>query len=291
MTVGAALPRFHLGLRAHDFGRHPAEELARRIAAAGFRVVQLAPFRALADLEDVPGALTPAVARRIRRAFEDHGVRIGVLSCYVNIGSGDADERARLVRRFKDHLAVARDIGCEMVATETGSINSDWSAHPGNCDEATFARVLVTVLELVQEAERVGANVGIEGVVSHIANSLERMHALVEATRGHRNLRIIFDTFNLLTAETAHDHRAIIRHGFDLLGPAISTLHLKDYRIVDGRLVMAPIGSGQLDFSYLLAQAATLPRGLDLMLEEHTPDIALPGAAHLRSLAPVGSFF
>ena len=285
------LPRFHLGLRAHDFGRLPTAELAQKIGAAGFRVVQLAPFRGLADLPDDINALTPARARAIRNVFADHGVRIGVLSCYVNIGTGDAAERDRLVERYQRHLAVAREIGAEMVATETGSVNSDWSWHEANRDEATYARVLDTVLALVSEAERVGANVGIEGVVVHIFNSLERMHRLVEATRGHRNLRVIFDTFNLLTAATAHDHRAIIRRGFDLLGPAITTLHLKDYQVEDGKLVMKPVGRGDLDFGYLLAQAATLPRGLDLMLEEHTPDIASPAAAHLRAVAPANAFF
>jgi len=290
MTTALAAPRFHLGLRAHDFGRLPTAELAQKIGAAGFRVVQLAPFRALADLPDDLAALTPARARQIRTLFADQGVRIGVLSCYVNIGTGDAAERARLVDRYKAHLAVARELGAEMVATETGSVNSDWSWHEGNRDEATYARVLDTVLALVAEGERVGANVGIEGVGVHIFNSIERMHRLVEATRAHRNLRVIFDLFNLLTAATAHDHRALIRRGFELLGPAITTLHLKDYKIEDGKLVMKPVGQGDLDFGYLLAQAATLPRGLDLILEEHTPASAGPAAAHLRAVAPAHAF-
>ena len=51
-----------IGIRAHDFGKLPAEELARRIAAKGLTCVQLAVSKAIAGLDLSRGALNPGLA-------------------------------------------------------------------------------------------------------------------------------------------------------------------------------------------------------------------------------------
>jgi sugar phosphate isomerase/epimerase len=55
----------------------------------------------------------------------------------------------------------ARDFGCSVVGTETGSLNSDFSFHPGNRGEEAFQVVVAGVRELVEEAERFGVFAGI----------------------------------------------------------------------------------------------------------------------------------
>jgi L-ribulose-5-phosphate 3-epimerase len=159
-----------IGIRAHDFGKLPAEELASRIAAKGLCCVQLAVNKAIAGMDLVPGRrdLTPGLAWDIGRAFAKHSVQIAVLGCYINLSHPDAAARAPLMAFFKEHLRWARDFGCSIVATETGSLNPDWSFHPDNQGEEAFKLLVPRVAELVAEAQRFGVMFGIEGVASHV---------------------------------------------------------------------------------------------------------------------------
>ena len=127
-----------LGARAHDFGKLPVDQLAEKIAAKGLTSVQLALAKAIDGIVSDTGGLSPGLATHVRDAFQRHGVRIAVLGCYVNLVHPDFAERSKLLARFKEHLRFARDFGCSVVATETASLNADWSPHPDNGGEAAF---------------------------------------------------------------------------------------------------------------------------------------------------------
>ena len=131
-----------LGARAHDFGKLPADQLAEKIAAKGLTSVQLALAKAIDGINSDTGGLSPGLATHVRDAFQRHGVRIAVLGCYVNLVHPDLAERRQLLTRFKEHLRFARDFGCSVVATETASLNADWSPHPDNGGEAAFRNLL-----------------------------------------------------------------------------------------------------------------------------------------------------
>ena len=73
-----------IGVRAHDFGKLPAEELAARISARGLSCVQLALSKAIAGIDLKPGELNPGMAFHIGQAFHRHGLQIAVLGCYIN---------------------------------------------------------------------------------------------------------------------------------------------------------------------------------------------------------------
>ena len=62
-----------VGVRAHDFGKLPADELARRIAATGMSCVQLAVSKAIAglDLKPVDGRSMTVNEARPRPDWSD----------------------------------------------------------------------------------------------------------------------------------------------------------------------------------------------------------------------------
>lgn len=269
MTTSATV-RLHAGLRAHDLGRFAAEELARRVAAAGFGCVQLALGKAIEGV-DLAHGIPDGLATETRTAFDRHGVAIEILGCYINPIHPDLETRSAAIRLFKQHLRQAADFGCRIVALESGSLNPDQSLHPGNTGEPPFLDLLQTMRELVNEAEDCGAVVGIEAVTAHVLHSPERMRRLLEEISSP-NLQVVFDPVNLLDA---HHHQAaeeIISRSLESFGSRIAAVHAKDYRIQDGRFITVPAGDGMLDYTPLMSWIRRHRPGIAVLLEEARPD-------------------
>lgn len=271
----------NLGVRAHDFGQLPVDELADRIAAHGLTCIQLAPAKALAGCE--PGApLTPDFARAVRTAFARRGIRIAVLGCYINLGDRDDALRRPQLERFKDHLRVARDFDCDVVGTETGSLNSDFSRHPDNTGEAAFQIVLASVRELVREAERCGAVVGIEGVERYVISSPARLRRLLDEVASP-HAQVIFDPVNLLSAANHGAQDEIVAESLSLLGERIRIIHAKDFTLHGGAFEERPAGQGQFHYAPLLRWLKARRPALPVLLENTAPATIADTVAFLRS--------
>jgi len=248
-----------VGVRAHDFGRLPVEELAARIAAKGFSVVQLALNKAIAGLNLQPGDLNEELARDIAWVFARHDVGVEVLGCYINPIHPDSQTRAAGLQFFKDHLRCARAFGCGLVALESGSVTADYSPHPANHDEAAFAAMLASLAELVAEGERHGVCVGLEAVAAHTVSSSRKLRRVLDAICS-RHLRVVFDPVNLLTPENVHERAHVFEEAFDLLGDKIVVVHAKDFILEHGVVKAVPAGRGALDYFRLLQLLAKTRR-------------------------------
>lgn len=167
MNACTLTQQFRLGLRAHDLGCFPLEELTFRVAAHGGDCIQLAPDKAIAGLEMKPGLLTTALAANIRRAFDNHGIGIEMLGRSINPIHPVPEVRTALIGLFKKHLRLARDFGCKIVALESGSLSADYSPQPDKGGEEPFREFLGSIKELVAEADRCGSGVGIATVITH----------------------------------------------------------------------------------------------------------------------------
>lgn len=273
-----------IGVRAHDFGRLHPDDLARRIAAKGFSSVQLAVNKAIAGLDLHPGDMTPGLAWHIGQAFQRAGVQIAVLGCYINLVHPDPTARAGLMAYFKDHLRHARDFGCAIVATETASLNADWSPHPDNHGEHAFQAMLRSIAELVEEAEHFGVMVGIEGVAHHVLYSPARIRRLLDTIRSP-NLQIVFDPVNLLTPDNYQQQDRVVQESFDLFGDRIAVIHAKDFRPEAG--VLRQLRTGQGDFNYRLLMRLLQQRkpGISILLEEANEASAEACIHHIQAAA------
>jgi sugar phosphate isomerase/epimerase len=270
-----------LGARAHDFGKFPADQLAERIAAKGLTSVQLALAKAIDGINSDTGGLSPGLATHVRDAFQRHGVRIAVLGCYVNLVHPDRAERRQLLARFKEHLRFARDFGCSVVATETASLNADWSPHPDNGGEAAFRTAIESIGELVAEAEKFGVFVCIEGVAHHVMSTPQRLRRMLD-TIPSPNLQVLFDPVNLLSKDNWQEQDRVIRGAFDLFGDRIVIVHAKDFKIEGGVPKPEVIGRGRFDFALLASLLKAHKSYIDVLLEETTPATIDESVAHLR---------
>ena len=262
-----------LGVRAHDFGRMPAEELAARIAAQGFSCVQLALNKAVAGLNLRAGDLNSDLARQVGGAFARHGVGIEVLGCYINPIHPDLKTRATLLEFFKDHLRFARDFGCGIVALESGSVNADYSPHPANHGEEAFQIMLASISELVAVAEKFGVIVGLEAVTSHTVSTPQKMRRVLDEMASDQ-LQVVLDPVNLLSVENFRAQSRVVAEALDLLGDDIAVVHAKDFICENGAMQTVPVGCGRLDFAPILEFVRSPKPDASILLEETGENIA-----------------
>ena len=273
-----------LGVRAHDFGCASAEDLASRIAGAGFCCVQLALNKAIAGLNLRAGDLTGDLASEIGEAFARHGVAIEVLGCYINPIYPDLAARRALLDYFKDNLRFARQFGCGLVALESGSVNPDYLPHPENHSEESFSAMMTSLSELVAEAESCGVTVGLEAVTPHTVSSAQKMRRVLD-TIGSKHLKVVFDPVNLLCAENVADHARVVSEALELLGDDIAVFHAKDFIVENGALKTVPAGRGELDYRPVLDFLRSHDPKLAILLEETTQENAIQSAEFLSHFA------
>jgi sugar phosphate isomerase/epimerase len=275
-----------IGLRAHDYGKLPPEELADTLAAYAPASIQLALGKAFPEAPG-PGALSPGYARRIRRIFEARHIAIAVLGCYINPVHPDRDERERQLRRFEEHLRFVRDFGCAVVGTETGSIDPRCSWHPDTAKPETFDLFCASTERLVRAAEKCGAIVGIEPVADkHTVSSIELMEELLRRFPSPA-LKVIYDPVNLLPASgPGETQEAFFRRAFEGFGEHIVAFHLKDFKLEGGKKQGdLPAGTGDLDYPALFRLILSKKPGADLLLENSVPARARETFAFLRDAA------
>lgn len=271
-----------LGVRAHDYGKTSVEELAKRIAAKGFTSVQLPLSKAIAGIDTGLGRLNPGMASYIRDVFAAHNLKIALLGCYIHLVHSDPQIRRQGLERFKEHLRYARDFGCSIVGTESGSVNPGDPSSPNHTEEA-FQTLVDSVTELVTEAEKFGVMVGIEGVAKETLSSPEKIKLLIDIVKSN-NLQIIFDPFNLITADNYQSQDEIYQKSFELFGDRIVIIHAKDFIVENGKVQQVPVGKGMLNYELLLKLIKTRKPYINVMLEGAAPETAVESGEFLKTL-------
>ena len=278
---------FRFGLRAHDFGRLPAAVLAGKIAAFGPASVQLALSKALPGIPEAPGFLNADFALHVREAFSGQGMAIAVLGCYINPVYPDPDLREAQIRRFEEHLRFARDFGCSVVGTETGSLDPGCAYNPGTEKTETFDTLCRSVERLVRTAEGYGAIVGVEPVADrHTLSSIEKTLALLGRIDSPA-LGVIYDPVNLIPqAGLAMSQADFFRQAFDAFGNRMVAVHAKDFRFENGvKQGNLPAGSGMLDYPALFSLLRAERPDIDVLLENTGPSTAAAALDFLERLA------
>ncbi|MCA9734300.1 MAG: sugar phosphate isomerase/epimerase [Deferribacteres bacterium] len=270
-----------LGARAHDFGKLPVEELAKKIQEKKIAYIQLALAKAIAGIDDPAGILNPGLASYFRDVFYKRDIKISVLGCYLNYAHPDQEQRRKNIEVFKQHIRFARDFGCSVIGTETGSINADYSCNFENQGDKAFQILYESLQELVDEAEKFGVFVGIEGVTSHIISTPTRMKQMLDKIDSP-HLQVIFDPVNLLSIENYENQDKIIEESFDLFGDKIAIIHAKDFIIKDNELHQLAPGNGLLNYKLLCKLIKKRKPYIEILMEEMSESIISESMAYIE---------
>ncbi|MBY0010502.1 sugar phosphate isomerase/epimerase family protein [Paenibacillus typhae] len=239
----------HLGIRAHDFPGHSLPELIAKLKHYRFSHIQLAVRKSFPASVPSLSSLSPGTAVYYGESFRQAGIKIAVLGCYVNIIDPDPCKRQQALQDFSTHLRLARDFGASLVGTETGSVGNGYTTD--NFTEEAFQDVVASVKWMVAEAERFGVTVGIEAGQNHPLHNVRLTKRLLELVPSN-NLQIILDCANLMSPDNYRQQEQVIAEALELLGDRIAVIHLKDFTVEDGKIVIVPVGQGQLHFAPIL---------------------------------------
>jgi sugar phosphate isomerase/epimerase len=248
-----------IGVRAHDFGRKDAAELAREIRGAGFECVQLALTKAIAGIENFKD-ITQRQVEQVREAFSREDVELTVYGCYVEPALADKAARLVQVGYFCEGVRFARLMGASVIATETTRFPLDGAQSER---EEAYQRLKDSALRMAEAAEKEGMTIGIEPVAVHTLNTPELARRLQEEV-GSSKLKIVFDPVNMLTPDNSADQRGIFAGFLKILGDDIAAMHIKDVAVVDNDLAWRNIGEGSVDYQPIMA-----------WLKQHKPDMRL----------------
>ncbi|MDR2104020.1 MAG: sugar phosphate isomerase/epimerase, partial [Treponema sp.] len=226
-------------------------------------------------------------ARYVRKALEARNISVAVLGCYINPVHPDPEARDRSLRLFEEHLRFARDFGCAVVGTETGSCNPDCSWHPDTSKAETFEILCASVERLLKTAEGSGSIIGIEPVADqHTVSSIELMQKLL-ARFPSPALKVIYDPVNLIPkAGLTETQEHFFNRAFDALGEYMAAIHAKDFLMAEGKKAGdLPAGTGILDYPALLKLLTAKKPGIDILLENSNPATVREAMAFLQKTA------
>jgi len=224
------------GMRCHDICPAGAmTDVLDTVRANGIHIIHLAMSKSFSDYDFSVGHYSAGLANHIREELKKRDIHVAILGCYINPAHPDEEKRKAEVARFIEHLKYAKQIGADMVGTETGRFSADFSVTEKTNTEECYERVLGTFKEVVHAAEQIGVTVGVEGVFNHTLHSPELMKRFLYDIDSSA-VDVIFDAVNMITpeADTPGKQTEIMDKAFAWYGNRISVLHLKDF-VFEGR--------------------------------------------------------
>lgn len=259
-------------IRAHDLGVAGTEQILERLDSLGLDGVQMVCYKAYPDIAQAPGAMTQERAEQIGKAFLEAGKIIPLVGAYFNPIHADRKKVETSLLIFEDYLRTCKAMGCNVVASETGSCNNDeWTYHPGNRTEASLQGVVSAFSRLCDVAAGCGSTVAMEGCAGHVCwnvDTLARARSMIG-----RKTRVAFDLYNFMDADNQGDYLTILDKGLDTFAGDIQVFHMKDCFLANGRRpIQTPFGKGGLDLPAILRRIKAYDSNAALVLEETTGD-------------------
>jgi len=246
-----------IGVRAHDFGRKSAVELAATIRESGFECVQLAMTKAIEGIDSF-GMVTEQRVDEAAEAFAKVGVEISIYGCYIEPAMEDTATRLEQVAFFCEGVRLAKRINAPIIATETTNFPIG-----GEGREAAYLRMRDSVQRMAEAAEKYDVTIGIEPVFRHTLYSAELTRRLQEEVNSDK-LKVVFDPVNMLMPYNADKQLEIYAQFIETLGDDIVAMHIKDVTVEGDKFKWANIGDGIVDFSTIMS-----------WLKQHKPDMHL----------------
>ena len=263
-----------LGIRLHDVAGATLEEKLANAKAQGFACGHVALSKVISQYSVADSALTPGLAMYIKKQFSKYDLDIAVLGNYLNLANPDPQKLAAIQKRYMTHIRFAALLGCGVVGTETGAPNVEYRYEPACRSEEALDTFITNLKPVVRYAENMGVIIAIEPVIRHIVYNPKRARQVLDAIASP-NLQIILDPVNLLDERNAADHRRIIQEAIELLGEDVAVVHLKDFKVQDGKLLSMGAGMGEMDYTGLMQFIKKEKPYIHATLEDTKPDNAV----------------
>ncbi|MCM1046873.1 MAG: sugar phosphate isomerase/epimerase [Clostridiales bacterium] len=272
-----------LGIRLHDIKKAPLEERLKIANEQGFKCGHLALSKVISEYSTADSALTPGFACYLKRIFAESQLDIAVLGCYLNLANPNEESLKKIQGRYMAHIRFASLLGAGVVGTETGAVNEEYKYEERNHSDEALQIFIKNLRPVVECAEKMGVIFAIEPVYKHIVCNPKRARQVLDEIASP-NLQIIFDPVNLLDISNYQDRGQIIHEAIDLLGQDIAMVHIKDFRIEDGKMVSVAAGTGEMDYGEIIRFIKAQKPYIHVTLENTVPDNAVEARKYIQGL-------
>lgn len=270
-----------IGIRAHDVGKMPLDELLKQVKALGFQNIQLVIYKTLPK-ED--GFLEKDKAIEYHNILSKYNVNVAMLGDYFNPVHSNKELLNYMIERFKNNLEFCNYLGTKNIGTETGSYNDDeWTYNPKNHTEEAYDEALKVFKNLADYAEIFDSNVVIEGAYNHVIYNPKTLRRFVDDI-GKKNVKVTIDLFNFLNINNHEKRYEILEECLNLFKDEIVNFHLKDYQVIDNKLVQVGLGQGLMDYPKIIKMIKEKVSDAYLIFEGITGDNIKTSLSLIKSL-------
>lgn len=249
---------YRIGARIHDILKD-SSTLQTDLQKARVQVAQLT----LPKFVDASCELTSNKLLELLGAFTLAGTNIRVLSCYINPLAEDLQVQQELFKRYIDYAVL---MGVGIVATETGTIDSNLSNFEKNHTEEIFVRLINAMSPLVEYAEARGVCIGLESVVYFPVCNGTTFNRF-KGSFHEKSICSIFDPTNLLYIGNYQNQREIFKGFVEMHATDIKIIHLKDFVVENNTLRECALFEGILDVDYVISLLKKYDVDADIIIE------------------------
>ena len=273
---------FNFGVRGHDLlGKGSPEDLAKAVRDYGFSYVQLVFPKAFAD-----HSYEDAYVTRVKKALDEQGVKVAMLGAYFNPVHSDPSIVAKGCANFQENLRISHCFGPFVpVGSETGSFNdSPWIYVPKNRTEEGYRQSAAVFALLAKQARQLGVPIAIEPAFGHViydVATLQRLFSELDSPDVYATI----DLYNLLDASNFEQRDEIFHQALAAFSSRIKIIHLKDGRVIEGKLTQLAPGEGDFHYGYMLREIARYCPQAILVFEGVRPEKIRQAFSYLQDLA------
>lgn len=262
------------GIRGHDIQAKGLENICLSAKEKGIEYLQLVLEKSIDGFSF--GDFTDEYAEQLRNQLSEE--KIAILGSYINPSNPNEKELNADIAKFKEKIKYASVLNPIAVGTETGIYKEGLT----NSEEA-YKRVLSSIREIVNEAEKYGVTVGIEGVHCFVINTPQKMKRLIDDLNSD-NVKVIFDPVNYLNIDNYLEQDKMINDIFALLYDKICVLHAKDFIVENGEFKSEKPTEGMLNYELIFEKMKEHNLDIPIICEEINDDEAVTAFDNLEEI-------
>ena len=255
--------RLKLGIRGHDLPGCPFKSIDDFIASFkqyDLDYLQLVYKKAFKDFD-----MNPHFLLELANKLKENDIKVAMIGAYFNMIHPDEEKRSEGLEYFKWCMETAFVFDCRLTGSETGSANGDkWTYNPYNHTKDAFDIVVKTVKEIKRYGREFKCRPIIEGAYAHTVYKPELLKELIDITEIED---VTVDIYNYLNIDNYKEADQIFDLCLELFNDKIKVFHLKDFNVVDGKLVQCGIGQGIMNWKYYIKRIKAECKDAVLILE------------------------
>ncbi|MBM3935138.1 MAG: sugar phosphate isomerase/epimerase [SAR202 cluster bacterium] len=242
-------------------------------------------------IKSVPADWTDNHCREARAFLDANGLRVGEFTGFVKgkgsaggLGAWDQEDYDNTLEIYRRQLRQAKLLGAHFV----GFALLVGIRTPAMWSNETWERCLKAIGELVQEAEKVGIDVGAHPHVMTPIHSVDRYKDMLDRIPSPR-LKVLIDPVNMVWPHLIYQTDRLLNDIFDALGEQIIGVHAKDVVISGGGKVITHVdeavpGQGNMDYFTMARRLGALKQDVTVHAEHFPYAETIQGQEYIRSV-------